>query len=177
MKIGKKILVMGGSCSGKSTMSQALAEKFNIPVLYLDLYDPYAVNDKNERDVRKQKINGVINDTIDGDSWVIDGIYEWYSFEERMNKADTLILLQTPAYRRIWRYILTCTTHTKRHGRQGFSTKNFRWNHVWYMLRHADAPYKMIQEEIQKRKNLQVVVLSSYRASNEFIKTAQLKQR
>jgi len=175
MQIGKKILVMGGSCSGKSTMSQALSEKFNIPVLYLDLYDPYAVNDKQERDKRKQQIQDMIGKTIQSKSWVIDGIYEWYNFTERMDMADTIILLKQPALPRIWRYIKTCATKTKRHGRSGFSAKNFRFDHIWYMLRRADAPYKQIQDEIKKHKNLQVIVLKSYREANEFLKNVQIK--
>ena len=43
MKIGNKIIIMGGSCSGKSTMAENLSKKFDLPVVYLDLYDPYAV--------------------------------------------------------------------------------------------------------------------------------------
>ena len=57
MKIGNKIIIMGGSCSGKSTMAENLSKKFDLPVVYLDLYDPYAVPAGKERDKRKQKIN------------------------------------------------------------------------------------------------------------------------
>ena len=175
MNIGKKIIIMGGSCSGKSTMAQNLSEKFNLPIVYLDLYDPYAVPAGKERDKRKQKINQVIQDTVKKDSWIIEGIYEWYAFEERLNSADTMILLLSPAYKRLWCYIKTCITKTKRHGRQGFSAKNFRWDHVWYMVRKKDAPYDLINQAIQKHHNLQVVKLKSHKEANKFLKSVQLK--
>ena len=45
---------MGGSCAGKSTTAQRLSEKLKIPVMFMDLYDPYAALDaigisKNQR--------------------------------------------------------------------------------------------------------------------------------
>ena len=177
MEIGKKIIVMGGSCAGKSTMSQNLSEKFKLPVVYLDLHDPYAVPDGPERENRKQEINQVIQNTIAGDSWVIDGTYVWYAFKERFDNADTLILLVSPVYRRLWCYIKTCALKIKRHGRQGFSAKNFRWDHVWYMLRKHDAPYKEIGEAIQKHPDLQVVKLKSYKEATKFLKSVRLKTK
>ena len=177
MNIGKKIIIMGGSCSGKSTMAQNLSKKFNLPVVYLDLYDPYAVPKGMARDKRKQEINQVIKDTVEKDSWIIEGIYEWYAFEERLNHADTMILLLSPAHKRIWCYIKTCITKTKRHGRAGFSAKNFRWDHVWYMLRRKDAPYDLINQVIKEHPKLQVVKLKSYKEANEFLESAQIKGR
>lgn len=177
MNIGKKIIIMGGSCSGKSTMAEKLNKKFKMPVVYLDLYDPYAVPAGKKRDERKQKINQVIQNTVSKNSWIIEGIYEWYSFEERFNNADTLILLLSPAYKRIWCYIKTCITKTQRHGRQGFSAKNFRWDHVWYMLRKKDAPYNTINEAIQKHPGLQVVTLKSHKQADNFLKYVKLKEK
>ncbi|MBQ6109828.1 MAG: hypothetical protein IJL05_00405 [Alphaproteobacteria bacterium] len=175
MHIGKKIIVMGGSCSGKSTLAEKLGNKFNFPVLYLDLYDPYAVPEGKERDTRKQKINQIIKRTVAKDAWIIEGIYEWYAFDERLNNADTLILLLLPAYKRIWCYLQTCITKTKRHGRFGFSAKNFRWNHVWYMLRKHDAPYDLINQAIKKYPKLQVVKLKSYKEANKFLESVKIK--
>ena len=84
---------MGASCAGKSTLAENLGKKLNIPVLHLDLYDPYASPAGPERDAKTKKIQSVINQTIKSQKWIIDGIYEWYAFEERLNYADTLILL------------------------------------------------------------------------------------
>lgn len=177
MKIGNKIIIMGGSCSGKSTMAENLSKKFDLPVVYLDLYDPYAVPAGKERDTRKKKINQILKQTVAKDSWIIEGIYEWYAFDERLDNADTLILLLAPAYKRIWCYLKTCITKTKRHGRQGFSAKNFRWNHIWYMLRKHDAPYDLIDKAIKNHPQLQIVKLKSYTEANEFLKSVKLKDK
>lgn len=174
MKIGNKIVIMGGSCSGKSTMAEHLGKRFKLPVVYLDLYDPYAVSNGKERNKRKQKINQVIQQTVAKDTWIIEGIYEWYSFEDRMNSADTIILLLLPAYKRIWVYIKTCLLGIKRHGRQGWTAKNFRLEHIWYMLRKHDAPYDLIDQAIKKHPQLQVVKLKSYKEANKFLESVKL---
>lgn len=177
MNIGKKIIIIGGSCSGKSTLAQNLGEMFNLPIVYLDLYDPYAVQTGKERDKRKQKIIKVIKDTVKKDSWIIEGIYEWYEFEERLNKADTMILLLLPTYKRVWSYIKTCITKTKRHGRNGFSAKNFRWDHIWYMLQKKDAPYNLINKAIQEHPYLQIIKLNSYNEINKFLQSVRLEEK
>ena len=177
MNYGDKILIMGGSCAGKSTTAEKLGKKLNIPVLHMDLYDPYAVGAGPERDARKKLMNDSITNTIKQPKWIIEGIYQWYSFEERMNAADVLVLLHSPAIGRIWRYIKTCALRQKRHGRNGFSAKNFRFEHVWYMLRHQDAPYELIKQTAQKYKNLRVVELKSFREIDAFINSYTRKGR
>lgn len=177
MNIGNKILIMGGSCSGKSTLSENLAKKLNIPVLHLDLYDPYALPEGAERNIRKKKIQSVIKDTIKSKKWIIDGTYEWYSFKERLDSADTLILLYSPAPKRIFNYVKSCVFKIKRHGRNGFSAKNFRIDHVWYMLKKSDAPYNMINKAIKEQTNLRVIKLNSFKAINEFVNNIQIKSK
>ena len=177
MKIGNKILIMGGSCSGKSTLTEKLGKKLNFPVLHLDLYDPYALPEGPGREKRKEKIQSVISDTIKSQKWIIDGIYEWYAFEERFNSADTLILLYQPAPKRIFRYIKACVLKTKRHGRNGFSAKNFRFDHVWYMLKKNDAPYQLIQKSVKNHTNLNVIKLKSFKEIDDFVKNAQTNQK
>ena len=129
----------------------------------------HAVAAGAERDTRKKQMQDTIQKTIAGPRWVIEGVYQWYAFEERMSAADVLVVLRAPAASRIWRYIKTCALGQKRHGRSGFSAKNFRLEHVLYMLRHQDAPYDLIMETAKKYNNLRVVELKSFRAIDDFI--------
>lgn len=177
MKTGNKILIMGGSCSGKSTLAENLGKKLNIPVLHLDLYDPYAAPAGSERDARTKKIQSVINKTIESPKWIIDGTYEWYAFEERLNYADTLILLYQPVPKRIMNYIKSCVFRIKRHGRNGFSAKNFRFDHVWYMLKKSDASYDFINKSALNHKNLNIIKLNSFKAIDKFVKDVQTNQK
>ncbi len=177
MNTGNKILIMGGSCSGKSTLSENLGKKLNIPVLHLDLYDPYAVPDGPERVARKEKIQSVIKKTTEKQKWIIDGSYEWYAWDNRLNAADTLILLYSPVSKRIFTYVKSCVFKIKRHGRNGFSAKNFRLDHVWYMLKKSDAPYEYINKSIENYKNLNVIKLNSFKAINDFLENIQPRQK
>lgn len=91
-------MIIGGPGSGKSTLARALGEKLGLPVTNIDRFqftagwvevDPVA-RDANVRDV------------IATDSWIIDGNYS-STVKERMDKADTLIWLDVPILKRLWR--------------------------------------------------------------------------
>lgn len=173
MNIGKKILIMGGSCSGKSTLAEKLGTKLNIPVLHLDLLDPYAVNDEKGREIRTRQIQSKISETTQGKQWIIEGVYQWYAFEDRLLAANTMIILESSAFVRVGRYIKSCLLRQKRHGRLGFSAKTFSLNHVQCMLRKDDAPYDLIMKSARNHTNLNVIKLKSFKSINEFINNIQ----
>ncbi|TLG79617.1 AAA family ATPase [Vagococcus zengguangii] len=84
-----KIAILGYSGSGKSTLARAIAEKINVPVLHLDTV--HFVEDWQERD--RIEANTIIKQFMAQKSWVIDGNYTKFFKEERIEKADSVIIL------------------------------------------------------------------------------------
>lgn len=85
-----KIMVIGFSGSGKSTISKMISNTLNIPVLYLDKVhwlESWVENDK-ESECK------IVSDFLENnDSWVIDGNYSHMSYNERLESADLIIFM------------------------------------------------------------------------------------
>lgn len=85
-----KIMVIGFSGSGKSTISKMISNTLNIPVLYLDRVhwlENWVENDK-ESECK------IVSDFLENnDSWVIDGNYSHMSFRERLEKSDLIVFM------------------------------------------------------------------------------------
>lgn len=85
-----KIMVIGFSGSGKSTISKMISDILNIPVLYLDKV--HWLPNWIENDA-KTECEIVSNFLKDNDSWVIDGNYSHMSYNERLESADLIIFM------------------------------------------------------------------------------------
>jgi len=94
----QRVMIIGGPGSGKSTLARALCEKLGLPVTHIDQLQfgfGWVEVDPAKRDAR-------VRDVIARESWIIDGNYS-STAEERMSRADTLIWLDIPLWRRLWR--------------------------------------------------------------------------
>lgn len=81
----KRVLVIGGNGSGKSTFSIALAEKTGIPVVHLDkLYWR-----DNWTSVSRDEFDSLLSEELNKDSWIIDGNYT-RTMTERLKYCDTV---------------------------------------------------------------------------------------
>ena len=84
-----KIAIIGYSGSGKSTLCRFLGKKYGIPMFHFDTvhFLPYwkvrVVNEKEK----------IVRDFLDeNENWCIDGNYSKIFFDERMEKADFIVV-------------------------------------------------------------------------------------
>ena len=103
-----KYLVMGHSGSGKSSLSKLISDTYNIPLMYLDCvhfsHDWKSRSDEEAISIMNKFMN-------DNSSWIIDGNYFRFSLEERVKKADKIVILLfnrfsclIRAYKRYFKY-------------------------------------------------------------------------
>lgn len=87
-KLGKRIIIIGNSGSGKTTISCQLGELLKLPVVHLD--KEYW----KEGWVRppKEEWNEKIKTLVSNSEWIMDGIFS-DSLEIRLIRADTVIFL------------------------------------------------------------------------------------
>ena len=91
------IVVLGLSCSGKSTFSNKLGKVLNLKVFHLDSYywkAPW---------IADETFN--INDFIKKENAIIDGNYFNYAFKERLDYCDLIIYIDCNIFLRIFRMI------------------------------------------------------------------------
>lgn len=94
----RRIMIIGSPGSGKSTLARALGERLGLPVTHIDQFQfdaGWVDVDPNERDAN-------VWDVIAREAWIIDGNYS-STAEDRTVRADTLIWLDIPLWRRLWR--------------------------------------------------------------------------
>lgn len=84
-----KIAILGYSGSGKSTLAKYLAEVYDIPLLYLD-----RVNfESNWQERSTEEARTIVRTFMEQPDWVIDGNYQRFYQQERLEQADQIILM------------------------------------------------------------------------------------
>ena len=92
-----KLLILGLSCSGKTTLSKQLSEILNIPCYHLDSYYWKSCWVKNP--------DFDINKIINLQEWIIDGNYYEEEFEKRLKESDLIIYLNVSLIKRLYRMV------------------------------------------------------------------------
>ncbi len=81
----KRILVIGGNGSGKSTFSKKLGEKTGLPVVHLDKIFWCG----NWEYISREEFDVLLEKELQKEEWIIDGNFE-RTLEERLKYCDTV---------------------------------------------------------------------------------------
>lgn len=96
----KKIIVIGTSASGKTTLATRLAGQFKLKLIDLDEYFWL----ENWTTKSKEDFHQSIRDAIASKYWVVSGNYN-STFHLTWPEADTIIWLNYPDWLIYWRFI------------------------------------------------------------------------
>ena len=81
----KKILIIGGNGSGKSTFAKKLGEKTGLPVVHLDKI----WWKRNWEYISREEFDILLESELEKDEWIIDGNFE-RTLEKRLQFCDTV---------------------------------------------------------------------------------------
>ncbi|WP_027964839.1 DNA topology modulation protein [Halalkalibacillus halophilus] len=95
-----RILIIGSSAAGKSSLAIKLGEILGKKVHHLDAY----YWQPNWRPLEKEKFREVNHRLVQDSEWIIDGFYG-STFDIRLKEADTVILLDYSRYLCMYRAI------------------------------------------------------------------------
>lgn len=96
----KRVMIVGGPGSGKSTTARLLGERTGLPVVHID-----HIHWKSGWIERSQEEKfELIRQVHSRDTWIFEGNHS-RSYDERIKRADTLIWLDFPVGLRLWRVI------------------------------------------------------------------------
>ncbi len=109
MNLGKRIVVVGVSASGKSVFSRELGKRISLPVTYVDaiMWKPGWNYIGDEETVKK------LIEISNEPEWIIEGYIEKGARSTIFERADTVIYLDYPRIVAAWWYIKRWWKHRK----------------------------------------------------------------
>lgn len=96
----RKVLVIGPGGAGKSTLARRIAEVTGLPMIHLDALYWHP----GWRPTPNEEWDRVINELCAREAWVMDGNYG-RTLAVRLAACDTVIFLDTPRWRCLWRIV------------------------------------------------------------------------
>jgi adenylate kinase family enzyme len=96
----KRVMIIGSSGSGKTTVALKMAEKLSLPLIHLDYHFWKANWEVPSDDEWRNKLQNLVQE----DKWIMDGNFT-SSLDIRLNRADTIVFVDLPRFIRIFRVI------------------------------------------------------------------------
>ena len=168
---GRRVLVDGMAGSGKSTFSRALSQKTGLPVIHLDVHywQPGWVKPSADawRDTQRS--------LLAGDAWIADG-NDLGTLELRLERADTVVLLDTPwwtcAYRAVKRGLRKPVGEMPNGCPDSFWRRlRDEWRLVGVIVRHRRSERERALAIVAEHgQHAALYVLGSRRAADEFLR-------
>ena len=162
----ERICIIGGSGTGKTTLSNNLGKELNLPVYHIDgihhLKD-WKIRDKNERDK-------IILEKAAQSKWIIDGTYR-STLQQRLEKADYIIYLDYSSFAQIKGVL---KRFIKNHGKEKEEIpgckEQMSWEFFWFVVNWRKNKRTEILERIDKIDNNKVHIFKNRRQLNRWYK-------
>ncbi|TXI11992.1 MAG: AAA family ATPase [Rhizobium sp.] len=146
--LGERIVVLGPSNAGKSTLAVALSRKLSIPAVHLDQLHHLPHTDWQPRP--EEEFAALHDAAILGEQWIMEGNYSRL-IPARLGRATGAILITSNHWLRFARYLKrTLVNREDRAGHLEGAQDSIKWEMVQWILvktRNSGAKYaKMLQD-------------------------------
>lgn len=158
-----KIAILGYAGSGKTYLSDYIAQKKNIPVLHLD-----DIKWDNEwKPIDDSVVLPKVADFMAKEDWIIDGYYTYLMIDERLQKADKIVLLQLPRMTCFFRAV----KRTKSRRQDGYANDMNWWFVKFTLFGCRNKERRSYYAEIAEKYKDKTVVLKTKRQVEEFMRS------
>ncbi len=102
----QRVVILGPGGAGKSTLARRIGTRAGLPVVHLDrfFWQPGWV------ETPREEWRALQRELFAGDAWIADGNYS-ATLEERLPRADTVVLLDFPVWRTLPRVLRRQLAH------------------------------------------------------------------
>ncbi len=166
-----RITILGLPGSGKSTLARRIAEKLHVPYIHIDQFWLEAGGGHNSRttpDPEKAHayVREKVLEAIEQTSWVSDGVYRLIQ-PEIAAKADTIVFLDIPLWRRLLNHAERTVHRKQRHDGMTF------WGDLSFFLEivSRDLRKKTKIEELIESYEVEAVTLKSRKEIDNYVKS------
>ena len=158
-----KIAILGYAGSGKTYLSDYIAEKKNIPVIHLDDIKW----DKEWKPIDDSVVLPKVADFMAKEDWIIDGYYTYLMIDERLQKADKIVLLQLPRATCFFRAL----KRTKSRRQDGYTNDMNLWFVKFTLFGCRNKERRNYYAEIAEKYSHKTVVFKTKRQVENFMRS------
>lgn len=160
----ERICIIGGSGTGKTTLSTNLGRELNLPVYHIDgihYLDNWEIRDKDERDK-------IILEKANQARWIIDGTYR-STLQQRLEKSDYIIYLD---YSSLAQVIGVMKRFLKNHNKEKEEIpgckEQMNWKFFWFVVNWKKNKRDEILEKINKVDQEKVCIFHNRKELNKW---------
>lgn len=162
----ERVCIIGGSGTGKTTLSNNLSRELNLPIYHIDgihhLKD-WEIRDTAERD-------RIILEKVEEPRWIIDGTYR-STLQQRLEKADYIIYLDYSSFAQV-RGVMK--RFIRNHGKEKEEIpgckEQMTWKFFWFVVNWRKNKRTEIIEKINKVDSSKVHIFKNRRQLNKWYK-------
>jgi len=173
----RRVAVMGGSCSGKTTVSSRLAAVLGVPHIELDALHHDAGWQEAPAEVFQTRVLTAFEGAPDG--WVADGNYGAKLGSLVLEHADTAVLLDPPFLRTFGRSLRRTLGRTIRReelwngNREQIRHVFTRYWIPWWVLGNHRRHAREVPERVAGQPQLDLVILRSDDEVEQWLQSIQ----
>ena len=163
----ERILIVGNSGAGKSTMARALSEKTGLPVVHLDKL----FWRENWQHIAREEFDALLQQELEKSQWIIDGNYD-RTVSTRLAYCDTVIYLDYPR----WQCLLgvvkrVISSYGKVRPDMGDGCpERFDWEFMKYVWNYNRENREKLYRKLNALDRVNVIVFKNRKEGNLFLR-------
>lgn len=163
----QRILVIGGNGSGKTTFSIELAQKFNLPLVHLDVLGWRG----NWEPVPREEFDAALFAELEKPQWIIDGNYQ-RTLPERLKYCDTVFYFDFPTIKCLWGVTSRVLKNwgKSRNDMGGYCPERFDWSFYKNVLNFNKANREKTYRMLSEAKDVDVVIFKNRKQVKEYLR-------
>ena len=160
----RKITIVGGPGTGKTTLARNLGQKLNLPVYHLDGIDHLENWEKRPVEERDR----IILEKVNEEKWVTDGTYIG-TLEARVLKSDMIIFLRYSTFARV-KGIFSRYFKIRGQERKEIPGCKEQMNleFIKFAIKWNKEKANKVNEILEKHKDKNIIILKNRRALNKW---------
>jgi adenylate kinase family enzyme len=173
----RRVSVIGGSCSGKTTVARVLAERLGVPHVELDALHHGPNWDEAPTQLLQERVRTALAAAPDG--WVVDGTYYGKLGPLVLEQADTVVWLDVPYATAVGRVVRRTWSRFARReelwngNRERLRDTFGRNSIVWYVVTKHRSFADVWPARLAAHPQLEVVRLRSQRDVDTWLQSVQ----